>query len=585
LKLGIRSKLFLTSLTLFGLAFTLSGLILLHSLNKQLNQRLEVELGRHANAARVVFENSLSTTDMAAADALADKLGQATRTRITLIQADGVVIGDSELTVPQLEKLEKHLDRKEILSAFKSGSGSSLRFSTTVERELLYVAVRTRLGDETIVVRVSRPTSIISEATSQLRGLLLTAGLVGLAFALALTLIFTHQLVRAVRRLVDYARQMVDGNRNHRIEVSSSDEFGWLAGSLNHLSEQIEQQLATIRTERDQFSAVLEGMGEAVLSLDDEGRITQINRAGIMLLGLHGAPIGQRLLDTVRSPLLRKLINQTEHKDKTIELDLSTPKPRRLLAHTTRPSGGGVVVVLLDVTELRRLETMRRDFVANVSHELRTPISIILAGAETLQDGAIDDPDTAGRFLNSIMKNAGRLSNLISDLLDLSRMEDDKYGFEITRLSTEKSLKRTAAALESAALEKNISVTLDTSCKADFKADAKAIDQVLFNYLDNAIKYTPKGGKVVMQATQKDHEVLIEVIDNGPGIAKDHRSRLFERFYRVDKGRSREMGGTGLGLAIAKHLVTAMNGKVGMRQAKGDGSVFWVSLPGASSKD
>ena len=236
-------------------------------------------------------------------------------------------------------------------------------------------------------------------------------------------------------------------------------------------------------------------------------------------------------------------------------------------------------MVFLDVTDLRRLESIRRDFVSNVSHELRTPVSIIKANAETLLGGAMDDREAAQRFLKSLVVNTERLSNLISDLLDISRIEESQYELRSEEVSLNLSLRRAAAALETQAIEKGMTIRIDSDQDLSVLADAKALDQVMFNLVDNAVKYTPTGGKITLRTISSEETVTIEVEDDGPGVEPRYRQRLFERFFRVDKGRSREMGGTGLGLAIVKHLVTAMGGTVGMRPADDGGSVFWLELP------
>ncbi|MDJ0761479.1 MAG: ATP-binding protein [Myxococcota bacterium] len=414
--------------------------------------------------------------------------------------------------------------------------------------------------------------------------LIFIGGGVAIGIALIVSAVFSRFLSSTLRILVDFARKTAEGQRRGPIDIVSHDDFGGLAGSLNRLSEQLEGHVTALADERDRFEAILNGMSEAVLALDEAQRVTLINRAAIMLLGLGDGPIGHTLLETVRAPALHAMVvDVNERGEAAVEFDLPGTEHRRILARATRRKSGGAVVVLRDMTELRQLENVRRDFVSNVSHELRTPVSIIRANAETLLDGAIDNREAAVRFLTSMVTNAERLSNLISDLLDVSRIEAGKYELVKETVPVSLALRRAAAALETQAIEKDFSIQVQPAGDLGVVADTRALDQVLFNFTDNAVKYSPKGGRVLLRAREEQELVCIEVEDNGPGIEPEHRNRLFERFYRVDPGRSREMGGTGLGLAIAKHLATAMNGEVGMTAGKISGSVFWIKLPRAQA--
>jgi len=350
--------------------------------------------------------------------------------------------------------------------------------------------------------------------------------------------------------------------------------------SSRALTDNLEKELGELVKERDRFEAVLEGMNDAVLTLDKDRRVSMINRAGIMLLSMGEQPIGKALLEMIRVPDLDLLLSRVSSNEaSSLEFDLTEAVARRVLATASKLTSGDYVVVLQDVTELRRLETLRRDFVSNVSHELKTPISIISANAETLLGGAMDDREDAVRFLGSMVKNTARLTNLVSDLLDISRIEEGRFDIDKEHIPVVQSLRRAAAALETRAIEKDISLRVESGTDMEIIADARALDQVLSNLLDNAVKYTDNNGHVILRAAPDGQWIKIEIEDDGPGIEPGHRERLFERFFRVDKGRSREMGGTGLGLAIAKHLTNAMEGEIGMIPAKNRGSCFWLRLP------
>jgi two-component system phosphate regulon sensor histidine kinase PhoR len=579
-KLGVRGKLFLISTSVFVVAISVSGLLLSQTLRENLFARAESELTRHARTAALIVEDAAGIETVAEGDRLADRLGEATSSRITIILEDGAVIGDSEVDLERIPAMKNHARRPEIERAFSEGFGESRRYSTTVEHEMLYVAISLERKGEPVVVRASRPLDEIDAAIDHALFLLVTAGLFGFVVAVAISALTSHYISRSLRTLADHANRLAEGQSDGPLPVSTQDEIGGLAGSLQRLSEQLEGSMAALAAERDRFEAVLEGMREAVVALDDRRRVTLVNRAGVLLLGVTGDPVGRTLLETIRIPELHQLVDDLEPgQEDTSEFDLPGAEDTRVLAHAIRRRSGEHVIVLLDVTELRRLETARRDFVANVSHELRTPMSVIQANAETLLDGAIDDRTAAAKFVETIHANARRLSGLISDLLDISRIEAGKIEPAIESLSVRQALIRTLESVRERAQAKQMTLEVDAPDELGARADAGMLDQILLNLTDNAIKYADAGGRVVLRASARDGRAVLEVEDDGPGIEPAHRERLFERFYRVDAGRSRELGGTGLGLAIVKHLTLAMRGDVGVAPAPERGSIFWISLP------
>jgi two-component system phosphate regulon sensor histidine kinase PhoR len=578
---GIRIKLFIAFFTLIVISLLITAVVLSQYLKESLVSRIGDTLTHHAALGVIAVQSAPEPFDTPRADRLADRLGEAASARVTIIRKDGTVIGDSQLSLNEVKTIENHGDREEIRAALATGHGSVMRFSTTQNRHMLYVARVYERPEGRGVVRVSKAVAEMTEAVQGLRNVLVLACLIGLLTAAIMSGISSHLLSRRLRRLVRFAEALVSGQHKGHLDVSSRDEIGGLAGSLNEMSRRLQASLSQVAEQRDQFEAVLDGMNEAVLALDENGYVALINRAGAMLLGITGEPTGKMLLETVRLPALYQLAEGVDDaSDEVAEFDIPGSPQRTILAKATPLRNGGVVIVLRDVSELRRLERVRRDFVSNVSHELRTPVSIIQANAETLQDGGMEDAKAAVRFLESITANAKRLSNLISDLLDISRIEEGQYALNIEPLAVGLSLRRAAAALETKAIERELTIKVENAGEIRVNADVRALDQILFNLLDNAVKYSGRGGRVVIRAEEeKEDTVRIEVEDNGPGVEPKFRDRLFERFFRVDKGRSRAMGGTGLGLAIVKHLVQAMSGKVGMTPAIPNGSVFWFSLP------
>jgi two-component system, OmpR family, phosphate regulon sensor histidine kinase PhoR len=408
------------------------------------------------------------------------------------------------------------------------------------------------------------------------------ATLVTLGVALSMSWIAARLLAGRLSRLVTHTRDMSRSESDRRLLVAESDQMlSGVAGSIVSLSKELGETVDALARERDRFAAVLENMSEAVLAVDARQHITLVNRAAFELLELDSDPLGRPVVEVLRAPGFQKLLDAAEGgRPASEEFEVTVSTTKRVLAQAAPPQDTvGTVVVMHDVTELRRLETMRRDFVANVSHELRTPVSIIRATAETLEQGAIDEPEHAARFLEALIRNAERLGRIIADLLDISRIEAGEYGIEPTPLALTSAVQRTAEATSSQAEARDIDLQIDLSEDLCVAADPNALDQVLLNLIGNAVKYTGEGGHIVVRAHTGDGQVRVEIEDDGPGIALTHRDRIFERFYRVDSGRSREVGGTGLGLSIVKHLVTSMEGEIGYEAASPRGSIFWFTLP------
>ena len=558
-----------------------SGAYLENQLRRLLVARIEAELHRHALTGRELFRSLPDSSTPATVDPLADRLGQAASTRVTVIAQDGTVLGDSALTVEQVRRLDDHGSRPEVVAALASGRGVARRFSAALRTDMLYVAVPLARADGLAVVRTATPLNEIEPVVNQLRLLLGVAGLLGLAIAIFMSGLASHFLSRTLRSLVQRASAMAAGARQQRIAVATTDEIGGLAGSLNRMAEDLEQAVTTLATERDRFAAVLEGLADAILALDAEQRIILVNRAALTLLDLTEPPLGRTLLETIRVPVLHDLVAQAQGgTPAATEFDLPTATTRRVLASITpQQLTGGSVIVLHDVTELRRLETIRRDFVTNVSHELRTPVSVIRASAETLLLSPLENEAETREFLEALLRQADRLARIVADLLELAQIEADQYQLHLEPVLIAPAVQRALEVVDQDRKAKGLSLDLAVAPGLSAQADANALDQIILNLLDNAVKYTLAGGRLSIRGSAQPGHVRIEVADNGPGIAPHHRDRIFERFYRVDTGRSREQGGTGLGLAIVKHLALAMHGDVGVEAATPRGSIFWVTLP------
>ena len=364
-------------------------------------------------------------------------------------------------------------------------------------------------------------------------------------------------------------------------------DIGALTGSVRRLTQELADTLGTLRTERDHTRLILEGLEEGVLLLDSRGRVQEANGAATGLLGMAPTDLGQALPGRVRTPALADLLARAcAGEAATAEVELrGAGGERRLLSAHARPLGGvGALLVLRDITEIRRLETMRRDFVANVSHELRTPVSIIRSSAEALGDGALEDPAWAPQLLDAITRNSVRLGRLINDLLRISRIEDGHLALSVEPVELRPLVLEVVRILEPRRAARGHTIAVEVPPGLEANADEGALEQILVNLLDNALLYTPPGTTVTLRAGREDALVRVEVVDDGPGIAAHHHPRLFERFYRVDPGRAREDGGSGLGLAIVKHLAEAMDGSVSIQNNQPRGSVFRVELPLADAE-
>ncbi|MHB8899897.1 MAG: HAMP domain-containing sensor histidine kinase [Thermoguttaceae bacterium] len=521
--------------------------------------------------------------------AACEKLGQSLQMRITVILPGGEVVGDSSEN-PVF--MENHQGRPEVRDALGGKPGRATRFSATLAKELMYVAIPLRQdGAVGAAIRTSFAVQTMAQTLHAIYWRIAGAGLVAAVFVALASLVVAKRIVRPLEGMRAGAERFARGELKHRLPVSGAAEIRMLAQSLNVMAEELDKRIQTIVRQENEHQGVLRSMNEGVLAVDLHGTILNLNATCAALVGIDEEKARGRVVhEVIRRANLLEFIERTLADAAPVEADfeLSGPESRWIHAHGTALHGAqdhriGALIVLHDATRLRHLENIRRDFVANVSHELRTPITSIKGFVETLVHEQLEDREQSLQFLAIVLRQVNRLDAIIQDLLLLSRTERgaEEQTIELEIECLAEVIQAAAGMCERNAAKK--SIRLEVLCPDDVVArvNAPLLEQAVMNLIDNAIKYSPDGAAVRISAEQREAELVIRVEDHGCGIAPKHLPRLFERFYRVDKNRSRDLGGTGLGLAIVKHIVTAHRGSVQVESTVGRGSVFSLHLPAA----
>ena len=508
----------------------------------------------------------------------------ASNVRVTVINADGQVLADSQ---SDPSTMENHAGRPEIRDAFAKGDGQSGRYSVTLRRSLLYYAVGLPVaGGAPVVLRFALPLQTVDQVIGEFRRRLWLASLVMLLVTGTASLLISRSFSDRVDRLTKFSLRVAEGDFRPIEADRSGDTLDSLAVSLNQTAAQLDHTIRTLTEERNLSSAILGSMVEGVAVVNASERLLFSNGGFAEILGLDLPPkSGSALVEVVRQTELIEAVRGVLKGEPRVETEIVTGTLRQrffaaTVASVRAAETSGAVIVLHDITELRKLERVRRDFVANVSHELRTPLTAIQGFAETLLGGAIDDPQNRLRFLEIILEHSRRLARLTEDLLMLSKMDADRLELEIRRLSVSQFVESCIETTQRPAAEKDLRISVNLPQHLpDIAADRRRLAEVLQNLLDNAMQYTPAGGQILVSASANGTEVIFTVSDTGIGIPRADQSRIFERFYRVDVARSREVGGTGLGLSIAKHLVEVHGGRIWVESEVGQGSQFHFTVP------
>ena len=585
-RLSLRGRMVLTAVV--AAAVALAALLLLAGpalQRRALHQTGETLSAEARLMARVVEDALARGTGTEALDPLIDEASRDVGARVTVIAPDGRVLADSAVSGGELATLENHAGRPEVRGALAGGVGQAQRRSATLGADLLYAAVPVRHRGEVVgVARLSRSLGSVAEQGRALWRSAALALLLALVATGLVTLLLSAPLARSLEEMMEAARQYAGGNLAARIRVRRRDELGELARIINLSADQLQERMAEIARDRGRTEAILSAMDDGVLAVDHRGTVVLANPWLTRTLELH-EPVGRHYLEVIRQSGVGALIEDTlrtgARRAAAVEL-LQLGRVFDIVAVPFPDAEGaphGAVLTFNDATERRRLERMRRDFVANASHELRTPLTSIRGFVEALEDGAVAEPETAQRFLGKIRKHADRMAALVDDLLDLSRLEGGRAPEWKETLPSEVA-EGVVASFAGSATRKGISLRhVDQGAPAAV-TDPERLRRILENLVDNAVKYTPERGHVeVTTSPGPDGSARIEVADDGPGIAPEHQDRVFERFYRVDKARSRELGGTGLGLSIVKHLAEGMGASVAVESEPGKGSRFIVTVP------
>ncbi len=565
----MRSRIFFKLVGAFVLVIAVATLTLDFSVRKAWEESFVNETRTSLEQKARLFAQAVEQNrDRRSMQAIADDVSSAADARATIIQNDGRVLADTRANPAEMEN---HATRPEFISALHGSIGSATRTSHTVGIPFLYVAAPIHGG----AVRLAYPLSAIQQTTRRIRLHLLWASLTALLLATIISAIVARAISRRLQKIVNFADRIAAGDLSARIEESAEDEIALVASALDRTARQLEQSFAAVETGRKELEALLNSMQEAVLAISRDRRVQWSNGP---MRAIVPVAIGSPLVTAIRDPEVLASIESALDSKQVRTARAAVLIPGRTFRVTAAPlPGGGAVAVFHDMSSIERVEKTRRDFIANVSHELRTPLTSIQGFAETLLDmeaSGNGDATTQRDFLEVIRKNAARMTRLTEDLLVLARVESGERAFNMQPVTPASLLGEAAGTFRDTARLAGIELRIQNSANQEVLADKDAVHQVFTNLIENAIKYAGSGGRIDIGARDRGEEVEFYVRDYGPGIASEHLPRLFERFYRVDKARSRESGGTGLGLAIAKHIVRVHGGTVNVSSELNHGSTF-----------
>jgi two-component system phosphate regulon sensor histidine kinase PhoR len=524
-------------------------------------------------------------------DDFCKRFKEKTGARVTIIDSSGLVLGDSD---EASKNMENHSNRPEIKDADVSGTGSSIRFSKTIRRNLFYLAISIGKDSDKKFLRLSVSLHDVETAINKIRMKIIFASIITFFLVILVGLFQTERVTKSIEEITDFSKEISAGNFRKRLFLKEKGELGELGKNISDMAQELNKRLVQSEEEKQKMEAILRNMSDGVMLTDTKGRIILSNSAVRDFFGIESDIEGRMLIETLRQIELIDILNKVLEKGEAISSEMTVTYPKEIFLiisaapFSVKGNISGVVLTLHDITRLKKLENIRKDFVANVSHEIKTPIAAIKGFAETLLYGALDDRDNARRFLETIKNHSERLNTLVNDLLTLSRIELGDISIEKTNVDLNDVIDSVFRTLKDKAQSKGLYLKKEIPPElVDIKADRNRLIQILLNLVDNGIKFTEEGGvtikvkseKLKVQSEEEKDFIEILVEDTGIGIPKKHLARLGERFYRVDSARSRELGGTGLGLAIVKHLVIAQGWEMKIESTEGKGTTVHIMCP------
>lgn len=515
----------------------------------------------------------------------ANTTGERINARVTFVDFDGVVIGESET---DYKHMENHGNRKEIKEAIAGKIGKDIRLSKTLQIDFFYIAIP--LEQSRIVIRVSVPLVQLKIIDRIIWYYTIIGILGGLSLTSLLALKFSSSITSPIKQLISVSKEISYGNYSQRVKVNSKDELGQLGETFNKMAEELEKTVVDLTDKNIKMNSIVNSMTEGIVAVDTNNKVILINSIACKLFGISNKSkaIGTNILEVIRNNQINSLLQETirDNVSKVDEIYIGPPEEKYLRIYTNpiKPSNSsarntGGIITVQDITNIKKLEQIRTEFVSNVTHELKTPLTSIRGFVETLRGGAINDKQVADKFLEIIDIEADRLYMLINDILQLSEIESMEEESNIATYKLKSILSDILPILQKAAEKKGVKIIDEVDESIEITANQNRIKQMLINLIDNAIKYNVENGSIFIKAFRTEGKVVIKVKDTGIGIPEEHLSRIFERFYRVDKGRSRSMGGTGLGLSIVKHIVNLYNGDIKVKSQPGYGTEFTIQLP------
>jgi two-component system phosphate regulon sensor histidine kinase PhoR len=583
--MGIRTRIFLIIFCLLSLSIAITYIVAERDLVNTLKSQIVNELENQANLLVSSVDNLNKFKSIKDADNMANQLAIASNSRVTFIKNNGDVIGDSALSFQEVSTIDNHANRAEVVKALKSRTGWSSRYSNTLGKDLIYFAIQDNEIPNPNIIRIAVPLNYLENIKDTLGLSLILLFLAVFIVSIIASGVAANYLYSNIQDLANVASSISKGKSLKDdiklLPVQRVDEFGSVARSISQLSENLKDQIKIIAKQRDQFGLVLDDLGEGIIVTDKKGKVVFTNEQASIILNTNNL-----LNENIKNfdiPALNYLFKRVKNKkraDIEFEINIDRRTTNWVLGSMNQSkTTGQFILVLHDITQLRQLNSMRRDFISNLSHELRTPVSVIRANSETLLDGALENIKDAKIFSKAILHNAERLSSMVSDLIDLSRIDYGDLKFNITTIDLTHFISSFISSMESVTKKKSINLVYKPNHSSLIRADSQALERVMNNLVDNAFKYSPKESFIEILTSQTNEYIKVTVSDNGAGISKTDQVYIFDRFYRTASARASDNQGSGLGLAIVKNLINSLNGEVGVSNRPEGGTNFWFTLP------